>query len=152
MAPLYYRKANAAVVMYDVSQGDSFRAAKSWVQGTTKAFHLLAFALTSSILFSELKRNVEVPVLILLVGNKSDLSEQRTVSYEEGLSYAASVGAIFCETSAVTDQGVCEAFSLLAKHLLAYEQEHANFEYRLKADDYVRLDHEDDLVSRSSCC
>jgi len=46
MAPLYYRKANAAVVMYDVSEHSSFRAAKSWVL--------------------ELKRNVEAPVLILL--------------------------------------------------------------------------------------
>lgn len=98
-----------------------------------------------------------MPVLILLVGNKSDLCERRTVSYEDGHSYAASVGAIFCETSAVTDQGVVEAFSLLARHLLAYEAEHNNFEYRLKSDDYVRLQgsqdsDDDDFTARSSSC
>ncbi len=49
--------------------------------------------------------------------------------------------------------GVCEAFSLLAQSLIAYEEEHANFEYRLKADDYVQLhDDDQDSVKISSCC
>jgi len=33
MAPLYYRKANAAVIMYDVSSHASFQAAKMWING-----------------------------------------------------------------------------------------------------------------------
>ncbi|KZS03863.1 ras-related protein RHN1 [Daphnia magna] len=118
MVPLYYRKANAAVVMYDVSAVSSFKAAQLWVK--------------------ELKRNVETPVLILLVGNKADLCDQRVISYEQGYEYASMVGALFCETSAITDKGVTHAFGLLAKSLIEYEREHSNFQYKFKAD-YVNL-------------
>ena len=43
--------------------------------------------------------------MMLLVGNKSDLSELRVVSHEQGYSYATSVGALFCETSAAFQKG-----------------------------------------------
>ncbi|XP_046658102.1 ras-related protein RHN1-like isoform X1 [Daphnia pulicaria] len=136
MAPLYYRKANAAVVLYDVSASCSFKAAQLWVK--------------------ELKRNVETPVLILLVGNKADLCDQRMISYEQGCEYASTVGALFCETSAIMDKGVTQAFGLLAKSLIEYEREHSNFQYKFKAD-YVNL-HEMSCSSSSnekcssSCC
>ena len=38
MAPLYYRKANAAIILYDVCDWKSFQASKSWVTGTTIFF------------------------------------------------------------------------------------------------------------------
>ena len=127
MAPLYYRKANAAVIMYDVSSHASFQAAKMWINGNAfvrSIFHsrndfiiinqlssvrmyctnilvIVSFFLSAA----ELKRNVEAPLLMLLVGNKSDLSELRVVSHEQGYSYATSVGALFCETSAAFQKG-----------------------------------------------
>ncbi|XP_059353283.1 uncharacterized protein LOC130699344 [Daphnia carinata] len=104
MVPLYYRKANAAVIMYDVSAVSSFKAAQLWVK----------------------------------VGNKADLCDQRVISYEQGYEYASMVGALFCETSAITDKGVTHAFGLLAKSLIEYEREHSNFQYKFKAD-YVNL-------------
>jgi hypothetical protein len=57
------------------------------------------------IVVAELKRNVETPLLMLLIGNKSDLSEQRVVSHDQGYSYATSVGALFSETSAAFQKG-----------------------------------------------
>ena len=39
-------------------------------------------------------------VVIVVVGNKADLSEERVVSFEEGQEKARELGALFCETSA----------------------------------------------------
>lgn len=110
-----------------------------------------------------------------IVGNKADLCDQRVISYEQGYEYASVVGALFCETSAVTDKGigfspalwvdvnfnylftgVTQAFGLLAKSLIDYEREHSNFQYKFKAD-YVNLQEMSDLSSSSenlstSCC
>jgi len=85
------------------------------------------WALITHLNIAELKRNVETPVLILLgeslftfeftmqfneelvdfliVGNKADLCDQRMISYEQGYEYASTVGALFCETSAIMDKG-----------------------------------------------
>ena len=41
-----------------------------------------------------------------ILGNKSDLADHRQVSSEEGLHYAASIGALFFETSALKDEGI----------------------------------------------
>lgn len=53
----------------------------------------------------ELKRNIEAPVLMLLVGNKADLASARAVARDEALRYATTVGASFCETSATKSEG-----------------------------------------------
>ena len=40
-----------------------------------------------------------------VLGNKCDLKEQRKVAADEALMYAASIGALFFETSALTNEG-----------------------------------------------
>lgn len=84
MAPLYYRNANAALLVFDVTSHASFEEVKSWIH--------------------ELQKNVQEPMFLLLVGNKIDLDEQRAVSREEAFIYAQSIGAKFLETSVVRDQ------------------------------------------------
>ena len=41
-----------------------------------------------------------------LVGNKSDLGDDREVSTEHAIEYASSIGALFCETSALKNTGI----------------------------------------------
>lgn len=98
MAPMYYRKANAAMLVYDMTSADSFYDIKDWV--------------------SELKKNIETPIVMCLVGNKSDLSESREVSTEDAMEYASSIGALFCETSALKNTGIDDAFLQVAQQLL----------------------------------
>lgn len=43
--------------------------------------------------------------MMCLVGNKSDLSDNREVSTEDAMEYASSIGALFCETSALKNTG-----------------------------------------------
>lgn len=85
MAPMYYRNANVAVLVFDITQYQSFKEIKSWVV--------------------ELKRNVDEPMVLVLVGNKNDLANQRMVDAEEARQYATSIGAVYHETSAVYDDG-----------------------------------------------
>lgn len=84
MAPMYYRNANAALLVFDISQYNTFKDIKSWVH--------------------ELQRNVQEPMVLSLVGNKIDLEKNRSVSREEASLLAHSIGGNYFETSAVKDQ------------------------------------------------
>ncbi|XP_014663713.1 PREDICTED: ras-related protein Rab-31-like isoform X2 [Priapulus caudatus] len=90
MAPLYYRNTNAAILVYDITSYSSFVDLKSWVE--------------------ELNGNVDNPLVLCLLGNKHDLEDRREVPTEEAFNFAASIGAVFQETSAYQNTGVEEAF------------------------------------------
>ncbi|XP_076439231.1 uncharacterized protein LOC143278082 [Babylonia areolata] len=98
MAPMYYRKANAAMLVYDITSLESFYDIKDWVK--------------------ELKRNVDTPITMCLLGNKSDLDSGRKVSREEAAEYATSIDALFFETSALKNTGIEDAFLRVSKDLL----------------------------------
>ena len=56
-------------------------------------------------------------MLIVLIGNKSDLEDQRQVSTEEGIQFARRNDLIFFETSAKTSTGVEETFTQVTKQI-----------------------------------
>eukprot|EP00696_Hemimastix_kukwesjijk_P010315 gnl/Hemi2/23002_TR7695_c0_g1_i1.p2 gnl/Hemi2/23002_TR7695_c0_g1~~gnl/Hemi2/23002_TR7695_c0_g1_i1.p2 ORF type:complete len:204 (+),score=50.17 gnl/Hemi2/23002_TR7695_c0_g1_i1:133-744(+) len=97
LAPMYYRGAAAAVVVFDITSRESFVRAKSWVV--------------------ELQRQGNPNIVIALAGNKADLASKRKVEAEEASKYAESVGIMFMETSAKTAQSVQELFVEIARKL-----------------------------------
>lgn len=97
LAPMYYRGAAAAIVVYDVTNKDSFNGAKSWVK--------------------ELQRRGDPNVIIALAGNKADLEHRRDVKAEEARAYAEDNGIIHMETSAKSAQNVRSIFMAIAKKL-----------------------------------
>ncbi|KAB2079759.1 Ras-related RHN1 [Gossypium arboreum] len=97
LAPMYYRGAAAAIVVYDITNSESFERAKKWVQ--------------------ELQRRGNPNLIMFLVANKVDLEEKRAVGNEEGEVYAKENGLTFMETSAKTAQNVSELFYEIAKRL-----------------------------------
>uniref|UniRef100_A0A453STK9 Ras-related protein RHN1 n=1 Tax=Aegilops tauschii subsp. strangulata TaxID=200361 RepID=A0A453STK9_AEGTS len=97
LAPMYYRGAAAAVVVYDITSTDSYIRAKRWVD--------------------ELQRQGNPHLVMALVGNKVDLEKRRKVGTQEALEYAERNGLFFLETSAKTAQNVGELFYELGKHL-----------------------------------
>mmetsp|Transcript_94784 Transcript_94784/g.149955 ORF Transcript_94784/g.149955 Transcript_94784/m.149955 type:complete len:204 (-) Transcript_94784:87-698(-) len=94
LAPMYYRGAAAAVIVYDITSKESFDAAKSWVV--------------------ELQ---STDTLIALAGNKSDLDSDRQVDRETAQAYADDMGILFMETSAKSGQNVQEIFHEIAVKL-----------------------------------
>ncbi|XP_012611184.1 ras-related protein Rab-17 [Microcebus murinus] len=95
---LYFRGANAALLVYDVTKKESFHKAQQWLRDLEKEFR-------------------PGEVVVMLVGNKIDLSEEREVTFEEGKEFAESNRLLFMETSAKLNHQVSEAFSAVAREL-----------------------------------
>ncbi|XP_043318015.1 ras-related protein Rab-17 isoform X2 [Cervus canadensis] len=100
---LYFRGANAALLVYDVTRKDSFCKAQQWLKDLEEEFH-------------------SGEVVVMLVGNKTDLEEEREVTLEEGKEFAESKGLLFMETSAKLNYQVTEVFSAVARELSRREE------------------------------
>tara|TARA_Y100000817_G_C16803856_1_gene520945 strand:- start:199 stop:810 length:612 start_codon:yes stop_codon:yes gene_type:complete len=87
LVPLYYNNADAAIIVYDVTNKKSYESAKENVQ--------------------ELREKTKVAV-ILFIGNKSDLLDDRRVKYREVKEYADEENLIFYETSAKLGLNITE--------------------------------------------
>jgi len=86
----YYRGAAGALLVYDITRRDTFNHLTRWLE--------------------EARQNANASMVIMLIGNKSDLDHRRQVSKEEGEKFAKDHGLIFLETSAKTAANVEEAF------------------------------------------
>jgi len=102
LGPIYYRDADGAVLVYDVTDGESFEKVKTWVK--------------------ELRKMVGKNITLSIVGNKCDRERERQVSAEEGASYAEAVGAVYHNTSAKLNRGIEETFLDLARRMLEARQ------------------------------
>ncbi|GFS42348.1 ras-related protein Rab-21 [Trichonephila clavipes] len=98
MAPMYYRNANAAILMYDITCYSSFESMKEWV--------------------TELKVRLEEPIIICVVGNKVDKHTQRQVGFKEAAEYAMSIGSLYHECSALNSKGVEVIFLDIAQEII----------------------------------
>mgnify|MGYP002034090586 FL=1 len=93
LGPIYYRDADAALLVFDITDTDSFKRIQGWVR--------------------ELRKMVGSEILLTIAGNKLDLERQRVVSKQEAQEYAESCGALYHETSAKLGKGIDDVFGSL---------------------------------------
>ena len=94
----YYKGANGILVVYDITNRESFEHVNSWL--------------------IEIEKNGNKNVYKFLIGNKNDLEDQRVISKEQGDEFASINGMDFFETSAKTAYQVQEAFEQLTRDIM----------------------------------
>ena len=113
----YYKNSVCAMVVYDITSRKSFDNVLNWIE--------------------EVQNNSSKTILIVLVGNKIDLKENRDISFDEGKELANRNGIIFMETSAKTGEGVEEIFKKTVQEIS-----------RKIEDNYFNLDSENCGISK----
>ena len=86
----YYKNSVCALVVYDITKRESFENVQSWIQ--------------------DCRNQSPKTIIMILVGNKNDLENERDVSFDEGEQFAKNNNMIFYETSAKTGKNVNEIF------------------------------------------
>ncbi|MFW9782260.1 MAG: GTP-binding protein [Candidatus Heimdallarchaeota archaeon] len=106
---VYYKGAQAAFIIFDLTNKDSFYNVMNW--------------------FNELNEFKEHEISIVVVGNKKDLEQQREVDYEEATTLAEMLSEkynkkiSYIETSALTGENIEEAFGIVSYHFIMLSKE-----------------------------
>lgn len=103
LIPSYIRDSSVAVVVYDVTSQKSFAQTRKWVD--------------------DVRGERGNDVIIVLVGNKTDLNEKREVTAQQGEEEAKRLGCMFVETSAKVGHNVKGLFKKIAQALPGLEGE-----------------------------
>ena len=87
----YYRGAVGALIVYDITKSSSFHNVEKWL--------------------NELHEHADENIVVMLVGNKTDLKASREVSTEEAQKFAKAKQLLYIETSALEGDNIKEAFN-----------------------------------------
>ncbi|KAH0786528.1 small GTP-binding protein [Histomonas meleagridis] len=96
LSPMYYRSADVAVLVYDITSKSTLEALEDWS--------------------AEIADKAPPNIKLVVIGNKNDLEKERCISFQQGKEIANQLGAtIYGETSAVTGDGINEIFGKIAQ-------------------------------------
>lgn len=129
LAPMYYRSALIAVIVYDVTKSESYDSVDYWIR--------------------ELKTNVEEKIIIMVCGNKIDLEDKRAVTFHMASAAAQEKGALYAETSASTGAGVAKMFQLVISTLLKQKDSREQSESVSKG---VNINEKKSGKGKKGCC
>lgn len=146
LGSIYYRNANGAILVYDVSSPDSFAKIKMWI--------------------NELKKIVGDDIVCVIVGNKKDLIKDQKIQYDPQPheQYAKSVGALHFLTSAKLNENIDDLFLDISQMMIkAFDERQASnvnltrsnsMRRQLRVEDCKENQSGDDEISTSTsrCC
>ena len=89
----YYKKASGSVVLFDLTSRESFKNLSKWIE--------------------DLSQKGEESVEMVIVGNKSDLVEERVVTEKEARIFADDLSATYMESSSLTKDNIKEVFETI---------------------------------------
>jgi len=105
LIPSYIRDSSVAIVVFDITNRDSFLSTSKWID--------------------DVRSERGNDVIIVLVGNKADLSDKRKVTHDEATAKSQELGILFMETSAKAGHNVKSLFKKIAMSLPGMEKEGA---------------------------
>ncbi|CAF4614180.1 unnamed protein product [Rotaria magnacalcarata] len=110
LIPSYIRDSTVAVVVYDITNSNSFQQTSRWIE--------------------EVRAERGSDVIIMLVGNKTDLADKRQVSTADGEQKAKDFNVMFIETSAKAGYNVKQLFRRVAAALPGMDIPETTSEFR----------------------
>ena len=99
LAKIFYKDAKAVILVYDVTNENSFTQLKEYW-------------------YEQIKQLGDKDIILAIAANKNDLYDERVVESETGEEFARSVGAIFMSTSAKDDNGITALFDNIGQKIL----------------------------------
>ena len=103
LIPSYIKKAEVVIAVYDITNPKTFNELSYWID--------------------EVNKNKVVDVMMVIVGNKLDLTEKRQVTTDEGIKFAKNHNSTFAEVSAKTGENIGKVFDQIIGALLKLEPE-----------------------------
>lgn len=98
VARSYYRGSIGIIILYDITKPESFRHVPTWL--------------------TDVKNTARSECSVCVVGNKSDLTDQRVIKYNDGAKYCQENNLLHFECSAYTGENVDEIFITLSRHII----------------------------------
>ena len=128
----YYRGAHGILLIYDVTDKDSFKNLSNWL--------------------IEIEKNASKNVLKVLIGNKNDLEDKRVITYNQGKEFADTYGLKFIETSAKKNLNVNEAFETLGRELMQASEDKRITKQRQNKKISVAKAQDVNTEKKDGCC
>lgn len=135
LARSYYKNADGIILMYNIADRDSYNDVEKWRR--------------------EIKENASSKSMLLLVGNKCDLEENRKTTKEEAESLAKKSEMDYFECSAKTGKNVNEAIEHLVEQCLKKRGINTNIiqeKEEKKKEEPVRLEEVKQKKNKKKCC
>ena len=130
----YYKGSKGAFVVYDITRKETFNSVDKWI--------------------NDLKSKADSKVNIILIGNKTDLSDKREVQKDQGEEKARSFGCAFLETSALSGENIDKGFELMVSDIFK------KYGDNLEDDEFGTIEKGEDLTlekvkntgEKKGCC
>lgn len=98
----YYREANGVILVFDLTQRETFVKLEYWLE--------------------DIRINAPEDIIIVLVGNKSDLADTRKVTYKEASEFAQKKKIEYIEVSARMGNNVSLIFDIISKKMIQIQK------------------------------
>lgn len=133
----YYRGANAAILVYDITNKRSFENIKKW---------LYEINTSSASSIKAIKK--------IIVGNKADLVDNRKISYDDAKIFCDILNIKFIESSAKNSEKINEIFNIITHDLLNDDENNSNKNNvnEIKPSNLNIMNFSGSKVQNSTCC
>ena len=129
----YYKGAKGAFIVYDITRKESFENVTKWAE--------------------QLKSTADKNLTIIIVGNKTDLEDQRQVTSEEGQNKANSLESAFIETSAASGSNLDKAFEMMINEVYkkCHEEMLAEGDVEIEGGEDINLAKKPENTKKACC-